>query len=306
LATLLYAAILICILERRENEAFKDKSTVSSVAMSVWYCFGNMTGYGADFVVKTAAGRLLTVGLYILSIILVATYTANLASDLTLQKSTDIISGIDDIKNGKLSYSRIGIIVGSSIEAYYLQEISGGSRNFYPLQSASEIYSQLLDNNIDASIMDIGSLEYATSTLYCNLTLVGLDFEPSAFGIVMPKQWLYAQALDVNILSLRESGVLNNLRTKWFAGKTCSDSSVADTSTSVSIEAIGGLFLTFVIISILSLFLFLWLHRFIIKNYLWALLFKNDSSFQQDGFAGRSPAKIYYQPDSSSFHEIRL
>ena len=45
---------------------------------------------------RTATGRLLTTGLYVLSIILVlvATYTANVASHLTLLKSHNIISGI--------------------------------------------------------------------------------------------------------------------------------------------------------------------------------------------------------------------
>ena len=69
----------------------------------------HIIGYGADFHVTTAAGRLLTVGLYILSLVLVAAYTANLASDLTISKSQDIISGIDDIKNGKIPFNRIGI-----------------------------------------------------------------------------------------------------------------------------------------------------------------------------------------------------
>ena len=59
--------------------------------MTIWYAFGNMVGYVIDFDVNTAAGRLLTTGLYILSLILVASYTAILASDLTVQTSTGIL-----------------------------------------------------------------------------------------------------------------------------------------------------------------------------------------------------------------------
>ena len=39
--------------------------------------------------------------------------------------------GIDDIKNGKLSFICISILAGSSLEDFYLCEISIGSRNFY-------------------------------------------------------------------------------------------------------------------------------------------------------------------------------
>jgi len=289
LGAFIYGAILICILEARENEVLKQKSLISSGAMSAWYSFGTMVGFGVDFHVQTAAGRLLSVGMYILSIILVATYTANLTSNLTLAKSTNIISGIEDIKNGKIPFSRIGIVVGTGIEDYYLREISGGSRNFYRLKSQSEIYSSLLNNIIDAAISDTSLLEYATSTIYCNLTLAGSDFNPNTYGIVIRKQWIYAQALDVNILLLRESGALDDLQAKWFNGKNCSDSSGTGSSTGETIQAIGGLFLTSGIISLLSLLLFAWSKRFIIKYYLRTLAHRKGWLAQQNSFVERSP-----------------
>ncbi|CAF4765037.1 unnamed protein product [Rotaria sp. Silwood1] len=214
-----------------------------------------MVEYGADFHVQTAAGRLLTVGLHMLSLVLVATYTVNLASDLTTLKSEDFISGIDDIKNGKISFNCIGIITESSLDDFYLREISHGSRNFYPLKSPNELYLSLLDNDIDVAISDTDLLEYMTNKVYCNLTLVGGDFSRSEYGIAMPKQWIYKKYLDVIILSLRESGVLDDLKRKWFEGNICQQSFSSDTSTSINIIAMTSLLLTFSGISILSLVL---------------------------------------------------
>ncbi|CAF1037353.1 unnamed protein product [Rotaria sp. Silwood1] len=259
LAATICTGFLICLYERKDNEALQNRSIIGSIAMSIWYSFGNVVGYGVDFDVRTAAGRLITASLYMLSLVIIATYTANLASDLMVLKTKDIISGIDDIKNGKLSYSRVGIVINSSIEDYYLREISGGIRNFYSLMTEKHIYTSLLNNIIDVAIMDSGVLEYATSTIYCNLTLVGTDFDRSIFGIAMPKQWLYEEALDFNILSLRESGELDNLRIKWFQGSACSDS--PDVSTSMSIESTSGLFIIFIILLILSLLLYIWEKR---------------------------------------------
>jgi hypothetical protein len=48
------------------------------------------------------------------------------------------------------------------------------------------------------------------------LTPVGQDFAPSLYGIAYPKQWLYGKDLNVMILSLRESCVLDNLKREWF------------------------------------------------------------------------------------------
>ncbi|CAF0896820.1 unnamed protein product [Adineta steineri] len=265
LGTTVYSSILIFLLERQHNEALQDRSHVSAATLSVWYSLATIMAYGPDFNVSTAAGRLLTVGLYILSLILIAAYTANLASDLTIQKSQSSISGIDDIKNGKVAYSRIGIIVDSSIEEYYLQEVSNNKRNFYPLTTIPEIYGKLLDGTIDASIEDAGVLEYATGHVYCNLTLVGADFDSTTYGIPHQKNWIYAKELDVTLLTLREQGLLDNLRAKWFGGGDCSQTD--DSSTAMTVESMAGLFLTFGAISILSLLLYVWLKRKVIINY---------------------------------------
>ncbi|CAF1417594.1 unnamed protein product [Rotaria sp. Silwood1] len=255
LCTVILTSILICLIERKNNRILKKKRIIGLCAMSVWYTFGNLVGYGAGRLhPKTPAGRLLTAGLYILCLVLVASYTANLASDLTISKSKNIISGIDDIKSGKISSNRIGIRVGTAMEEYYLREISNGNRNYYPLKSQQDIYDSLLNNIIDVSIHDAGAAEYVINNVYCNLTLVGEGFDKSVFGIITPKQWLYGQDLDVNILSLRETGSLDNLRRKWFQIKKCSDSS--SISTAIDIEALIGLFILFGGFCILSLFLF--------------------------------------------------
>ena len=262
----IYAGVVVCCLERQENDALKNRSISSLFFMGVWYAIGVIIGYGVDFHVRTAAGRLLTAGLYIVSIVFVATYTANLASYLTISKSQDSVSGVDDIRNGKLTFNRIGIRVGTSMEDYYLRQISGGNRNFYPIRSLQQQFTSLLNGTVDATFMDSGIAEYVTNNIYCNLTIIGADFDKAAFGIVMPKQWIHVQDVDVAILSLRESGALDNLRKKWFSSQICPDTYVIPSA--LGIESLAGLFLTFAVISILAVLLFLWRTRDTIKDYL--------------------------------------
>ena len=264
LATMVYASILICLLERRGNEALRTRSLTSVVAMSLWYSIGTIMGYGVDFQVTTASGRLLTVALYILSLVLVATYTANLASILTTSKSKYIVGGIDDIKRGKLSFNRIGIRPGTAAEEFYLREISRGHRNYYPLKSRQELYDSLLNGIIDVSFMDIGVAEYMTNNVYCNLTLVGSHFDDSMLGVVIPKNWLYEQDLDVNILSLRELGELDNLKKHWFQTRNCE--SPGENPGAMGIGSMAGLFLTIGVISVLALLALFWTQRSTIKK----------------------------------------
>ena len=118
--------------------------------------------------------------------------------------------------------------------------------------------------------MDIGTAEYITNNVYCNLTLVGESFDKSVFGIVIPKNWLYTRDLDVNVLSLRELGELDNLKQKWFQKSSCPEPS--QTSTAMKVEPMGGLFLIFGVISILSLLLFIWSKRNVLNSNFFALV----------------------------------
>ncbi|CAF3910688.1 unnamed protein product [Adineta steineri] len=279
LGATIYAGILICILEGQTNEALQNRSIVSITGLCMLFSFSTIIGGGADFDATTGPGRILTAGLNILSLILVAAYTANLASDLTLLKTAGIISGIDDIKNGKVSYSRIGIITDTSIEDYYLEEISGGSQNFYSLISTDEMIEALLDKKIDASIMDSGTLEYLTNNIYCNLTLVGSDFNPSSYGIVFQKNWLYDQDFDIAILTLRENGTFDALQKQWFQSNICSHSS--DTSTGMSIDSMAGLFMTFAVISAIAILYYMWRKRTAIKDCFLALIHRKKASHTQ-------------------------
>ena len=277
--TCIYAAVLICVVERQDNETLQNRSIFSQVAMSIWYSFGNIVGYGVDFNVITAAGRLLTGGLYMLSLILLATYTANLASDLTISKSKTIISGINDLKNGRIPFNRIGIIHGSIAEDFYLRDISDGIQNYYPVKFYEKVLDILLANIIDATLSDTATAEYMANNIYCNITLVGEGIDKGIFGVVVPRQWLYLKDLDVNILSLRESGKLDQLRQKWFQKRNCPDST--EISNALRIESMGGLFLIFGILSILSLLLSLWTKRHISKTSLFIMGCLKKLSFQK-------------------------
>ncbi|CAF5120945.1 unnamed protein product, partial [Rotaria sp. Silwood1] len=270
------AAIIICLLERKTNEVLQNMSIISVYVMSWWYCIGNIIGYGVDFSPNTAAGRLLTLGLYMVSIVLVASYTANLASDLTIQKTKFPISGVDDLKAGKIPFGRIGVRVGTASQDYYLREISKGMHNFYSLPASKQVtFDSLLSNIIDASFIDSGVGQYVTNNIYCNLTLVGQRFDQTIFGIVTPIEWNYAQILDVKILALRESGTLDLLQQKWFQSKTCPDS-LSNTSTALDVPSMGGLFLVFGVIIALSFLLFAWQQY--IKNHVFSLPCRNKFS----------------------------
>jgi len=150
-AVIIYSGILIYLFEHRNIKKANDQSGVRTIFLGICQALSSVIIMNADMRLTTNSSRLIVLGLYGLGIILVAIYTANLSSFLTLNRVQPSIGGIDDLKNGRLSYSRIGIVNNSAVSDYYIQNISS---IYYPLSTAEEIYMRLLDHTIDASIWD--------------------------------------------------------------------------------------------------------------------------------------------------------
>ncbi|CAF0766812.1 unnamed protein product [Rotaria sp. Silwood1] len=224
-AIMIYSGIIIYFFEYKniKIENRQSQSDLKDMIIGIYHALTSILIMSGDIRLATASSRLTVLGLYALGVILVATYTANLSSFLTLNRVQPSISGIDDIKNGRIPFSRIGIVTNSAASDYYIQNISS---KYYPLSTAEEMYSKLLDHTIDASIWDSSVIEYAVNNYFCDeLTVTGVGFVKSSFGIVLPKNWIYKRDLDVHILALRESERLESLEKMWVKYRGCPSSS---------------------------------------------------------------------------------
>ncbi len=88
---------------------------------------------------------------------------------------------------------------------------------------------------------------------------------------------MYGKDLDIAVLSLSELGALDDLKVKWFGRSVCLASTSSDEPTGIKIITMTGLFLTFGVIMIIALLVFLWTKRSVIKNYLLIRLSKKSS-----------------------------
>ncbi|CAF3285004.1 unnamed protein product [Rotaria sp. Silwood2] len=252
LATIPITTILLWYFESQNGDA-SDNTINNRIGRSFSYTLHSMLGTDSYYV-ASSAGRLLAFGLHILRIILFAVYTANLLSYIIIQKAAPTISGIDDIKNGKISPDRIGIVVGSAVEDYYLNSISQRKKDYYPLKTADEIYTTLINGNIDAGLWNNLTIEYHTSNIYCDLMPVGVEFSHSSYQLPVKKDWLYKADLDFNILSLIESEELDRISSKWLTPHSCSRVDPFGTKgKSITLETTGGLYITFFIFIITSI-----------------------------------------------------
>ena len=199
---------------------------------------------------RSYSSRLIVLALYTLGVILMATYTARLSSSLTITRAQPLINGIDDIRNGRVAFTRIGIVNNTAMSDYFIQNVSS---DFYPLSTFHEMYLRLLDNTIDASIVDASMVDYTIQNFYCNqLALVGVPFLKSSFGVVVPNNWLYKTDLDRHILALRSAGKLDAFRDKYLKPSNCSSTANKAEMDEFSLEVMGGIFLIFILLTVLA------------------------------------------------------
>ncbi|CAF3550034.1 unnamed protein product [Rotaria sp. Silwood1] len=269
-ALIIYSGILLYYFERQpNNNEMTQTKNFRVVIMELCQMLSHLMSFDHDLRLTKMSSRIMTIGLKALGTIIVAIYTANLSSFLTLTRTQPLISGIDDIKNGRLSFSRIGIMPNSATADYYVQNISS---IYFPLLKSQDIYQRLLDNSIDAALWGSSALEYAIGNHYCQqLTVVGVGAIKSPIGVIMRKNWEYKSDLNHYIQMLRDLGVLEQLEKKWFGQHKCLNSLTSPggkdeiggkrEDEKFSLHIMGGLFITFVFVSVIALLLHLYYSR---------------------------------------------
>ncbi|CAF1275905.1 unnamed protein product, partial [Rotaria sordida] len=106
---IIYSSIIIYIFEYQNGNIENSQPELKAICTGIFHGLISILIMNGDIRLTTTSSRLTILGLYALGVILIATYTANLSSFLTLHRGKPFISGIDDIKNGLLPFSRIGI-----------------------------------------------------------------------------------------------------------------------------------------------------------------------------------------------------
>ncbi|UJR38682.1 hypothetical protein I4U23_031348 [Adineta vaga] len=249
-----YTNVLLWLVEQK-NEKNEDEHSLIGIFIVISYPIYRPLSRSHSQI-KTNAGQYLSSILFCLQIILLVIHTAGLISFLMIRNPKLTISGIDDIKNGIIPRNRIGILVGSQIEEYYLNSISQGKKDYYPLKTPDEVYTGLMNGYIDASLWSNISSTYHVNNMYCDLMTVGIAFSHSFYQIPIRRGWLYTADLNSNILSFMESEEIDRISAKWFGRSHCVKTNLFDTETkTIVIKAMSKIFITIALMSIISIFI---------------------------------------------------
>ncbi|RLT28162.1 MAG: hypothetical protein DWI48_01325 [Chloroflexi bacterium] len=147
----------------------------------------------------------------ILGICFVSTFTASLASDLTVEQISGNIRGVSDLTDKKV------VTVSGSTAARYLTD---RKIEFDGVSTADEAFKKLEAGGYDAMVFDAPVLQHHIEAADNDrLLLVGNVFQREDYGIALPTGSTHRKAINTTLLEMQDDGSYERIREHYF-GKT--------------------------------------------------------------------------------------
>ncbi|XP_076371702.1 glutamate receptor ionotropic, kainate 2-like isoform X1 [Tachypleus tridentatus] len=220
---------------------------------TLWFTVGSLLMQGCEVNPRAMSTRVVSGIWWFFTLIMVSSYTANLAAFLTAQRLSSPIESTEDLaKQTSIQYGCLQS--GSTQEFFKESDIPTFKRMWNFMESARP--SVFVESNFKAVervkkgnyafLMESTSIEYIVER-NCDLMQIGGLLDSKGYGIATPPGSPYRTLLSSTILKLQESGTLQMLKQRWWKnkGKNCT---LEVTSQSVSaselgLDNVGGVFL---------------------------------------------------------------
>ncbi|KAM7133338.1 glutamate receptor ionotropic, kainate 1 [Molossus nigricans] len=226
---------------------------------SFWFGIGALMQQGSELMPKALSTRIVGGIWWFFTLIIISSYTANLAAFLTVERMESPIDSADDLaKQTKIEYGAVRD--GSTMTFFKKSKIStyekmwafmSGRQQTALVRSSAEGIRRVLSADF-ALLMESTSIEYVTQR-DCNLTQIGGLLDSKGYGVGTPIGSPYRDKVTIAILQLQEEGKLHLLKEKWWRGSGCPEDEGREAS-ALGVENIGGIFIVLAAGLVLSVF----------------------------------------------------
>ncbi|XP_057619933.1 glutamate receptor ionotropic, kainate 1 isoform X5 [Chionomys nivalis] len=194
---------------------------------SFWFGVGALMQQGSELMPKALSTRIVGGIWWFFTLIIISSYTANLAAFLTVERMESPIDSADDLaKQTKIEYgavrdgSTMTFFKKSKISTYEKMWAFMSSRQQSALVKNSDEGIQRVLTTDYALLMESTSIEYVTQR-NCNLTQIGGLIDSKGYGVGTPIGSPYRDKITIAILQLQEEGKLHMMKEKWWRGNGC-------------------------------------------------------------------------------------
>uniref|UniRef100_A0A8C5E5U4 Glutamate receptor n=1 Tax=Gouania willdenowi TaxID=441366 RepID=A0A8C5E5U4_GOUWI len=226
---------------------------------SFWFGVGSLMQQGSELMPKALSTRIIGGIWWFFTLIIISSYTANLAAFLTIERMDSPVDSADDIaKQTKIEY---GVVKDGATMSFFKKSKVSTFEKMWAFMSSRPRTS--LVKSIEDGIQRVLKSDYALITesptidyitrRNCNLTQVGGLIDSKGYGIGTPLGSPYRDKITIAILSILEDGRLHMLKEKWWSGNSCLEEERRETGP-MGIQNLGGIFIVLASGLVLSVF----------------------------------------------------
>nr|XP_045721186.1 glutamate receptor ionotropic, kainate 2 [Mirounga angustirostris] len=226
---------------------------------SFWFGVGALMQQGSELMPKALSTRIVGGIWWFFTLIIISSYTANLAAFLTVERMESPIDSADDLaKQTKIEYGTVED--GATMTFFKKSKISTYDKMWAFMSSRRQ--SVLVKNNEEgiqrvltsdyAFLMESTTIEFVTQR-NCNLTQIGGLIDSKGYGVGTPMGSPYRDKITIAILQLQEEGKLHMMKEKWWRGNGCPEEESKEAS-ALGVQNIGGIFIVLAAGLVLSVF----------------------------------------------------
>ncbi|KAG6802028.1 NMDA receptor 1 [Apis mellifera caucasica] len=191
-----------------------------NLSSAVWFAWGVLLNSGiGEGTPRSFSARVLGMVWAGFAMIIVASYTANLAAFLVLERPKTKLTGINDARlRNTMENLTCATVKGSAVDMYFRRQVE--LSNMYRTMEANnydtaeEAIRDIKIGKLMAFIWDSSRLEFEAAQ-DCELVTAGELFGRSGYGIGLQKGSLWADAVTLAILDFHESGFMESLDNHW-------------------------------------------------------------------------------------------
>uniref|UniRef100_A0A1I8FHQ3 PBPe domain-containing protein n=1 Tax=Macrostomum lignano TaxID=282301 RepID=A0A1I8FHQ3_9PLAT len=228
-----------------------------NITNSLWFTIGSLMQQGSEMAPRANSTRIVSGSWWFFTLIMISSYTANLAAFLTVKRMKSPIENVEDLsKQNEIMY---GILEGGSTFHFFQKATIPTYKSMFDFMSSNsakcfvkstpEGIERVLNENY-AFILESTWNEYYTQR-NCKLMQVGGLLDSKGYGIGMPAGSPYVDVFSETILELQKSQAIESLRQKWWRkfniSKPCDDtdgpSGNRHPTNALGLEQIGGAFI---------------------------------------------------------------
>ncbi|KAJ8681242.1 hypothetical protein QAD02_017029, partial [Eretmocerus hayati] len=222
-----------------------------TLANSFWFTMGAIMQQGSEIAPTSTSTRVLAGAWWFFCLIIVSSYTANLAAFLTVETAVKEVTGIADLYNQtKIKY---GFKKGGSTYTYFKSSENEMFRALAEQMNEKGWEKYFVSSNEEginlartekyAFIMESPTIDY-TEYRICNLTMAGDEIDQKSYAIAFREGFEYHNQISRSISELQEKLVIKELYEKWWRqkGRQCFDSD-SNNAEAMNLDQLSGVFL---------------------------------------------------------------